>query len=32
VRDDIFRQFRKYPRRRGKIIVPCEAVLSVARK
>ena len=32
VKADIFRRLQTYPRRRGKIIVPCEAVLAVARK
>jgi ubiquinone/menaquinone biosynthesis C-methylase UbiE len=32
VKADVFRRLRSYPRRRGKIIVPCEAVLAVGRK
>lgn len=32
VKDDVYRQFRKYPRRKGHYWIPCEAVLAVARK
>jgi hypothetical protein len=32
VKDDVYRQLRKYPRRKGKIWVPNEAVLAVGRK
>ena len=32
VKADIFRRLRAYPRRRGKILVPCEAVLAIGRK
>jgi len=32
VKDDVYRQLRKYPRRGGKIWVPNEAVMAVARK